>query len=65
MLFTDGKNSRMRMKVQGRLMQARFIEIHQVFAKKKEDRILFQESSILSTHLTVFVALFGEVSLFI
>jgi hypothetical protein len=28
------KNSRMRMKVQGRLMQAHFIEIHQVFAKK-------------------------------
>ena len=25
----------MRMKVQGRLMQARFIEIHQVFAKTK------------------------------
>ena len=34
-LLTDRKNSRMRMKVQGRLMQARFIEIHQVFAKKK------------------------------
>ena len=34
-LLTGGKNSRMRMKVQGRLMQARFIEIHQVFAKKK------------------------------
>ena len=30
-----GKSSRMRMKVQGRLMQAHFIEIHQVFAKKK------------------------------
>ena len=29
-----GKNSRMRMKVQGSLMQARFIVIHQVFAKK-------------------------------
>ena len=28
------KNSRMRMKVQGRLMQASFIEIHQVFPKK-------------------------------
>ena len=26
----------MRMKVQGRLMQARFIEIHQVFAKKRQ-----------------------------
>ena len=31
------KNSRMRMKLQGRLVQARFIEIHQVFAKKKSD----------------------------
>jgi hypothetical protein len=30
-----GKNSRMHMKVQGRLMQARFIEIHQVFANIK------------------------------
>ena len=29
-----GKNSRLRMKVQGLLIQARFIEIHQVFAKK-------------------------------
>ena len=27
------RNSRARMKVQGRLMQARLIEIHQVFAK--------------------------------
>ena len=32
--WQTGKNSRMRMKVQGRLMQARFIEIYQVFAKK-------------------------------
>ena len=30
-----GKNSRMRTKLQGRLMQARLIEINQVFAKKK------------------------------
>ena len=30
------KNSRMGMKVQGRLIQARFIEIHQVFVKKKK-----------------------------
>ena len=30
-----GKNSRMSMMVQGRLMQARFIEIHQVLAKNK------------------------------
>ena len=29
-----GKNSRMRIEVQGRLMQERFIEIRQVFAKK-------------------------------
>ena len=29
-----GINSRMRMGVQGRFMQVRFIEIHQVFAKK-------------------------------
>ena len=31
-----GKNSRMRMKVQGRLMQARFIEIYQEIAKKSD-----------------------------
>ena len=35
-----GKNSRMSMKVQGRPMQARFIEIHQVFAKKKSGTFL-------------------------
>ena len=36
MLLTGGeKNSHMQMMVQGGLMQARFIEIHQVFAKKK------------------------------
>ena len=29
------KNSRMQMKVQGRFMQTRFIEIHQVFSKQK------------------------------
>ena len=29
-----GKISRMHMKVQGRLMQARFIKLHQVFARK-------------------------------
>ena len=29
-----GKNSLMRMNVEGRLMQLRFIEIHQVFGKK-------------------------------
>ena len=34
MLMTGGKNSRMRMNVQGRLMQARVIEAHQVFAEK-------------------------------
>ena len=28
LLLTGEKNSRMRMKVQGRLMKARFIEIH-------------------------------------
>ena len=35
-----GKNSRIRMEVQGSLMQARSIEIHQVFAKNK-GQILF------------------------
>ena len=34
------KNSRIRMKVQGRLMQARFIEIHLVFAKEKSGTFL-------------------------
>ena len=34
------RNSRMRMKVQDRLMQTRFIEIHQIFAKNKIGRIL-------------------------
>ena len=29
-----GKNTRMRMRVQGSLMEARYIEIHQVFANK-------------------------------
>ena len=38
----EGKNSSMCMKVQGRLMQARFIEIHQVFTKKEKCLILFQ-----------------------
>ena len=35
-LLTGGKRSRMRMKVQGSLMQVRFIEIRQVFAKKEK-----------------------------
>ena len=34
-LLRVGKNSRMPMKIQGRLMQARFIVIHRGFAKKK------------------------------
>jgi len=34
-----GRNSRMRMKVEGRLIQVRFLEIHQVFAEKS--RMLF------------------------
>ena len=33
-LLTDRKNPRMRMRVQGRLMQASFIEIQQVFTTK-------------------------------
>ena len=32
----DRKNSHMHMEVQGRLMQACFIEIHQVFAKQNK-----------------------------
>ena len=39
LLLTDGKNSHMRMKVQGRLVQESLIDIHQVFAKK--GRIFF------------------------
>jgi hypothetical protein len=35
-LLTVGKNSRMHMKVQGRVMQARFIEIRQIFAEKNK-----------------------------
>ena len=35
------KNSSMYMTVQGRLMQARFIEIHQIFAKKKRSDLVF------------------------
>ena len=35
------RNSRMRMMVQGRIMKVRFIEIHQVFTKKKKCCILF------------------------
>ena len=41
MLLTGEKNSCMHMKVQGRLMQVPFIEIHQVFGRKKKGRILF------------------------
>ena len=37
--WQKGRISRMRMKVQGRFMQARFIELHQVFPEKKKDRI--------------------------
>ena len=40
-----GKNSHMLMRVQGRLMQARFIKTHQVFAKEKS-LIFFEQSSI-------------------
>ena len=36
----EGKNSRMLIEVQCRLMQTRFIEIHQVFAKKRSDTFL-------------------------
>ena len=57
-LLKGGKNSRMRMKVQGRFMQAHFVEIHQVFTKKKVDYFsnrlvvsqkceIFQESNML------------------
>ena len=35
MLLTGRKNSRMHMKIQGRLMQVHFTEIHHVFLKKK------------------------------
>ena len=35
-LLTGGKNSRKRMKVEGRLMQARLIEIHQVFTERSD-----------------------------
>ena len=35
------QNSRMRIKVQGRLMQVLFIEIHQGFAKKKRSDTFF------------------------
>ena len=34
------ENSHMRMKLQGRLVQARFTEIHPVLAKKKSDTFL-------------------------
>ena len=34
------KNLHMHMKVQGHLMQVNFIELHQVFAKKKSDTFL-------------------------
>ena len=41
MLSTGGKNSCISMKVQSCLIQVCFIEIHQVFAKKKYGRIFF------------------------
>ena len=34
--WQTGKNSHMRIKAQGRLVEARFIKIHQVFAKRKK-----------------------------
>ena len=46
-LLIGGKNSSMRVRVQGRLMQVLFIEIHQVFEKKK-GRILFQQGQNFS-----------------
>jgi hypothetical protein len=36
MLLTDGKNSRMSIKVQGRLIKEHLIEIHQVFTEKNK-----------------------------
>ena len=46
-----GKNSQMRMKVQGHLMQAFFIEIHQVFEKDKvgyfSNRVIYNNSNML------------------
>ena len=42
-LLISGKNSRMRIKVQGRLMQARFFELHQVFANKKRSNSFLTE----------------------
>ena len=44
------EKTRMRMNIQGRLMQARFIQIHQVFAKKNKveyfsNRVVFQEKN--------------------
>ena len=43
-----GKNSRKRMRVQGCLMQARFIEIHQVLEKKRSVAFLTDHVSLLS-----------------
>ena len=43
----------MRMKIQGRLMQARFIEIYQVFAKQKSDTFITEG---YMTFLFVFTA---------
>ena len=61
LLSTDaidaGKNSRMCMKVQRRLMQEPFIEIHQVFAKKKKrsDTIFRQHNILVLINTTAFL----------
>ena len=49
-----GKNSSMRMQVQGRLMKARFIEIHQVYAKKKEKFEYFSDRPHIQPRPNVF-----------
>ena len=49
-----GKNSRIRIKIQGRLMQTRFIEIHQVFTKKKFGYIF--NKAILLTCLVNYIS---------
>ena len=42
-------NSRMRMKIQGHLMEACFFKIHQIFAKKKKHKIGYFSNSVVKS----------------
>ena len=55
------RNSHMRMRVQGRLMQVHLIEIHLVFAKKNKDGY-FSNRAVFYSHLLTTVYRFSKLS---